>query len=88
MVTRTRPEGGGWVFGSRGEAQPSAECTRDNGVAVPGGEIVFGRGVPPGVFVSADSKEVTGGFLVSADSKGFISPLFPADPRGDRKCGL
>jgi hypothetical protein len=42
----------------------------------------------PGVFVSADSKEVTGEFLVSADSKGVISPLFPADPRGACKCGL
>jgi hypothetical protein len=42
----------------------------------------------PGVFVSADSKEVAGEFFVSADSKGVISPLFPADPRGARKCGL
>jgi hypothetical protein len=42
----------------------------------------------PGVFVSADSKEVTGEFFVSADSKGVISPLFPADPRGACKCGL
>ena len=32
----------------------------------------------PHLFVSADSKEVTGEFLVSADSKGVISPLFPA----------
>jgi len=42
----------------------------------------------PGVFVSADSKEVTGEFFVSADSTGVISPLFPADPRGACKCGL
>ncbi len=42
----------------------------------------------PGVFVSADSTGVTGEFSVSADSKGVISPLFPADPRGARKCGL
>ncbi len=26
--------------------------------------------------------------FVSADSKGVISPLFPADPRGACKCGL
>ena len=42
----------------------------------------------PHLFVSADSKRLTGEFLVSADSKGVISPLFPADPRGARKCGL
>src|SRR6266571_1886632 len=42
----------------------------------------------PSVFVSADSKRLTGEFLVSADSKGVISPLFPADPRGACKCGL
>src|SRR2546426_10893366 len=42
----------------------------------------------PHLFVSADSTGVTGEFLVSADSKGGISPLFPADPRGACKCGL
>ncbi len=42
----------------------------------------------PPVFVSADSKRLAGEFLVSADSKGVISPLFPADPRGACKCGL
>jgi len=36
----------------------------------------------PHLSASADSKEVTGEFFVSADSKGVISPLFPADPRG------
>ncbi len=30
----------------------------------------------------------TAGVFVSADSKEVISPLFPADPRGARKCGL
>src|SRR6266516_2217109 len=48
----------------------------------------FGKYPHPPVFVSADSKEVTGEFFVSADSKGVISPLFPADPRGACKCGL
>ncbi len=42
----------------------------------------------PPVSVSADSKRLTGEFFVSADSKGVISPLFPADPRGACKCGL
>src|SRR6266705_5280097 len=42
----------------------------------------------PHLSVSADSKRLTGGFFVSADSKGVISPLFPADPRGACKCGL
>src|SRR6266571_1825931 len=42
----------------------------------------------PHLSVSADSKRLTGEFLVSADSKGVISPLFPADPRGACKCGL
>jgi len=87
MVPRTRPEGGGWGFGSRGGGQPSADCTRDNGVAVPVDEIVSGRGTP-GVFVSADSKEVTGEFFVSADSKGFISSLFPTLTDCACKCGL
>src|SRR6266446_5896545 len=32
----------------------------------------------PQVSASADSKRLTGEFLVSADSKGVISPLFPA----------
>ncbi len=42
----------------------------------------------PHFFVSADSKRLTGEFSVSADSKGVISPLFPADPKGACKCGL
>ena len=42
----------------------------------------------PHLSASADSKRLTGEFLVSADSKGVISPLFPADPRGACKCGL
>ena len=42
----------------------------------------------PPVSVSADSKEVTGEFFVSTDSKGVISPLFPADPKGACKCGF
>ncbi len=46
------------------------------------------EGPTPHVFVSADSKRLTGEFFISADSKGVISPLFPADPRGARKCGL
>jgi len=32
----------------------------------------------PHLFVSADSKRLAGEFFVSADSKGVISPLFPA----------
>ncbi len=32
----------------------------------------------PHLSVSADSKRLTGAFFVSADSKGVISPLFPA----------
>jgi len=42
----------------------------------------------PPLSASADSKRLTGEFFVSADSKGVISPLFPADPRGVCKCGL
>jgi len=49
----------------------------------------MGKQAPtPHVSASADSKRLTGEFFVSADSKGVISPLFPADPRGARKCGL
>src|SRR6266478_9011789 len=39
---------GGWGFGSRGGAQPSADCTRDKGSVVPEREIVSGRGYPRG----------------------------------------
>ena len=46
------------------------------------------HGPHPHLSASADSKRLTGEFSVSADSKGVISPLFPADPRGAGKCGL
>ncbi len=53
------------------------------------GEFQRGKQGPhPHLSASADSTGVTGEFFVSADSKGVISPLFPADPRGARKCGL
>ena len=86
MVPRTRPEGGG-VSGLAAEHSlpPTAPETRDRSCQK---EKSSPEGGTPGVFVSADSKEVTGEFLVSADSKGVISPLFPADPRGACKCGL
>jgi len=46
------------------------------------------RAPTPHLFASADSKRLAGEFFVSADSKGVITPLFPADPTGACKCGL
>ena len=41
---------------------------------------------PPLFFGSVDSKGVADAFFVSADSKRIITLVFPALPRGVRKC--